>query len=98
MSRTIFLISSGVDSFCVWRILSKKYQNPQAVYFCLGHKYQEIERETLQKVYSFNVKEVDFIKLGNFEKEDAFIPYRNLLLFSGAALLEADQVLLGSLL
>ena len=100
MNKTIFLTSSGVDSFCMWRLVNKNYQNPEVVYFCLGHKYQDIERETLQKlskVCSFNVKEVDFIKLGDFEKENAYIPYRNLLLFCGAGLLDADKVLLGSL-
>lgn len=90
------MTSSGVDSFCMWHLLKDKYENPQPVYFCLGHKYQEIERETLAKL-DIPIIKADFLKLGVFEKSDAYIPYRNLLLFCGAGLLGADKVLLGSL-
>jgi len=94
--NTIFLTSSGVDSFCMWHLFKDKYPNAEPVYFSLGHKYQDIELKTFEKL-AFNVKVVDFMNLGNFEQENAFIPYRNLLLFAGACLLSADQVLLGSL-
>lgn len=77
--RDVLLFSGGLDSLIAWYYLGK----PQPVYVPLGHRYQKGELEAVQ---DFNRKlGMDTIitkelPLGNFEKWDANIPFRNAFL------------------
>lgn len=79
MMKDILLFSGGLDSLIAWYYLDM----PQPVYIPLGHRYQKRELEAVQ---GFNRKLgmdtiiTKEIPLGEFEEEDANIPFRNAFL------------------
>lgn len=86
----LLLFSGGLDSFIAWRLL-----HAQPFYIELGHRYQDRELAGLERLTTacaqagliLDVRRVvDRVLLGDQERIDAHIPYRNLLLASLAAL------------
>lgn len=85
MRNKILLFSSGLDSMIAWYYLGK----PDAIYFDLGHRYAEKEKESaidfaIQENMKLEIS--DELKLGNYELDTAEIPLRNLFLIAHASL------------
>lgn len=79
----ILLYSGGLDS--ITAALSSSYDI--LLYVKMGHRYQEKELETIQYFSNYHGLKYHIIEnnLGQFEKENAFIPLRNLILISLAS-------------
>jgi 7-cyano-7-deazaguanine synthase in queuosine biosynthesis len=74
---SVFLLSGGLDSFIIWRLLDQ----PMAVYFAIGHKAQnkEIEKIKLIGDYFDGTIVIDnSLNIGYCEMKNGYIPYRNL--------------------
>jgi len=87
MKNLILLYSGGMDSYIGWEWLDR----PATLYVDLGHKYREKELIAIQDT----IPDTKIIKnhvIGNYEKEDAEIPNRNLLLAIYAALEGANNI------
>jgi 7-cyano-7-deazaguanine synthase in queuosine biosynthesis len=88
VGNTCVLISGGVDSFIGW----VRMGYPEALYVVINHKYKQLELEALDKL-SLAVPDFrnrltmshEIAKIGEWEKPDAEIPARNLLLAIVAA-------------
>lgn len=98
MTKRVLLYSGGLDSTALWYLLNK----PHPIYCPLGHRYEVLERMAIQHIAritegSLYPELVFALKLGAYERDDAHIPYRNLLLASAAALRGADVIYLGAL-
>jgi len=81
---SVLLISGGLDSFIQWRLLNQ----PRAVYFAIGHRYQERELEkinAIKKRFGGEIIIEDRLKLGDYEMDNAYIPFRNLLFITLAS-------------
>jgi len=83
--KAIVLISGGVDSLAALLIALKKFKKEEvlALYVALGSHYQTREILAVHKLIS--QLDVDFqihkgVDLGEYEKKDSHIPYRNLFL------------------
>ena len=96
----ILLFSGGLDSFILYHYLNK----PKTLYFNLGHRYAHKELKVI--LPSEKPKRpglvpntiIDFsYTLTEWEKEDAHIPFRNILLAMGASRY-ADIVYLGGVI
>ena len=87
MKNLILLYSGGMDSLIGWEWLDR----PKTLYVDLGHKYREKELVAIQKTIP-DTKIIENHVIGNYEKEDAEIPNRNLLLAMYAALEGADNI------
>lgn len=95
MADRVLLASGGLDSFALWRYLGK----PPQVYYRLGHRYQDRELATLVRLQThcqslgldFEVETRESLRLGHIERDDAFIPLRNLL-FAAMVFAEDDEV------
>jgi 7-cyano-7-deazaguanine synthase in queuosine biosynthesis len=78
----IVCVSGGLDSLLAWYYLKK----PKAIYFKLGHKYQQKELLSLQRIQEVDhtfqpIIEDTGLDLSRFEYgETAYIPHRNLLI------------------
>jgi 7-cyano-7-deazaguanine synthase in queuosine biosynthesis len=78
----IVCVSGGLDSLFAWYYLDK----PKAIYFKLGHKYQQKELASLRRIQevdpSFHpIIEDTGLNLSRFEYgKTAYIPHRNLLI------------------
>jgi len=89
--RKIILFSGGLDSLIAWDLTGRRLP---AVYYAIGHRYQDMEVETIQRLTD-NIPNLHVViqytlDLGEQEYKDGHIPYRNLLLASMAAA-EADS-------
>ena len=78
----ILAISGGVDSTIAFFYLKK----PKTIYFDFGHKYAEIEKDSIKKlsliIDGFKPKVIG-IPLGRWENgENVYIPFRNLFIAS----------------
>jgi len=95
----VLLFSGGLDSLIYWHLLDK----PPCIYVCLGHRYEGLELETIASLKTTCPDlEVNVIKhrlhLGDIEREDAYIPLRNLLLVEAASLEPSvNNIYLGAL-
>lgn len=86
--ENILLFSGGIDSYIGWYYLNK----PQTVYFDVGSRYSEKEKLVIKNLIPSTIID-NSIFLGDVEQEDnAFIPYRNLLLASIASARYSDNV------
>jgi hypothetical protein len=102
-NKKALLYSAGLDSFILWRLLNY----PVAVYAKLEHSYTKFEYQTILNIkdnlaqfgLNMDLRVVDRLKLGDVELDDGYIPYRNLLLFTLAALEvpEANTIYFGAL-
>lgn len=75
MLNEILLFSGGLDSYIAWHYLSK----PQTVYFSIKHRYDAIEQEVIKQLIPTTFID-NSLYLGDQEKKDAFIPFRNIYL------------------
>lgn len=99
----VLLFSGGLDSFIYWRLLDY----PPLLYFQLGHRYQQAEMYSFDALQAalrarempFSLTITDRLYMGDLERDDAFIPFRNPLFFMVAAAMfpEADRLYLGAL-
>lgn len=87
MSKEILLYSGGMDSYIAWHYLNK----PDTLYVILGHRYQHKETYAVRKTISMT-KILLCLGMGKYEKADAEIPMRNLLLSMLGALEGADKI------
>lgn len=92
MTNRVILYSGGLDSFAGYHLLNKR--NPgewTKAYFQLGTRYGAKEANTLPGDVYFS----DNLRLGEFERSDAFVPQRNVLLVTLAqAIYSADEIAL----
>jgi len=96
--KRLLLFSGGLDSYIAWHLLDK----PTPIYFRLGHRYQEAEMTTMDRLEAENpglqVKRDDRLYLGDKELPDAHLPLRNaLLLTTAAAVYQPDIIYIGAL-
>jgi 7-cyano-7-deazaguanine synthase in queuosine biosynthesis len=75
MDKEILLYSGGPDCLIAYHYLGK----PQTLYVNLGHKYRDKEKLSIFQTIP-NTIIMDNEIIGNYEKKDAEIPMRNLLL------------------
>jgi len=97
MKKLIQLATPGVDSFLTsFQLKLNGYLDHDVipVYFDLGTKYSDDEIKHLTQFYE-NIKiEKGFLYLGSIEKNDAYVPNRNLFLATIAqGLYDADTIL-----
>jgi len=97
MDEHVILFSGGPDSLIGYFYLQAKYKKtPTGIYVPLGHKYQARELvavEAFKHKWNMQVEIMpSYGSYGLFEKEDAEIPGRNLLLVLLAAHLNADHI------
>jgi 7-cyano-7-deazaguanine synthase in queuosine biosynthesis len=89
----ILLYSGGLDSLIAWYYLDK----PQRMYVDLGTKYSSLEWLSITQ-YAPGLDESILYRIhmawGVYEKEDAWLPMRNLLLTMLAAAEGADKIYL----
>jgi len=86
------LFSGGLDSVMAWHLLD----HPQAIYVKLGHKYQDRELATIERL-GISTIVIDGPQVGYLEERDGHIPHRNLLLISTVAALGYDTIYIGAL-
>jgi len=74
-------MTGGLDSYILWRLSGR----PHGIYFDIGGKYSEIEKQKLQQIEDhFGKKYFKVIRkfsLGEYSEDDGYVPYRNLFLF-----------------
>ena len=87
--KTILLYSGGVDSYVAWEACLR----PETLYVNLGHKYWKKEVKAVIDTIP-STKIIDCKSIGKYEKDDAEIPARNLLLATLAAMEGADRIIL----
>ena len=92
---TVVLYSGGLDSYMAYHLLRRSGADVSAVYVSLGTRYTRKELDNLPLLdvpYS-----VLHLPLGDFERDDAFVPQRNTLLMTLAqAAFDADEVVLAA--
>ena len=71
----ILLFSGGLDSYIAWEYLDR----PKTLYVALGHRYQDLELESVKSLVPDTIID-DRLRLGDLEEEDAHIPLRNAFL------------------
>jgi 7-cyano-7-deazaguanine synthase in queuosine biosynthesis len=84
----ILLFSGGLDSFIAYHYLNK----PKTLYVNLGHRYAVHEIEVVRKLVPDTAID-NRLNLAEFERRDANIPLRNVLLVSVASYYDKDVVL-----
>lgn len=85
--KEVLLYSGGMDSLIAWHYLDK----PQTLYINLGHRYAQKERESILRLLP--IPKILQSSYGwYFEREDAHIPGRNLLLGMFAAAEGFDKI------
>lgn len=82
------LYSGGMDSLIAWYYLDK----PKTLYVDLGHKYHGKELKAMMLLPPFPIFVVEATYGRRYEKEDAHIPGRNLLLGMFAAAEGFDKI------
>jgi 7-cyano-7-deazaguanine synthase in queuosine biosynthesis len=85
MSKDILLFSGGLDSLIAWYYLNE----PKCLYVNLGHKYNIKERiatDSISKAVGMDLTVDNRLSMGDFEREDAYIPMRNSFLAHIASL------------
>lgn len=83
----VLLYSGGLDSFIAWHFIGK----PDALYADLGHRYAKKELSAIKKtIPATTVVSIPWV--GKFEREDAYIPARNLLLATLPVIAGYDEV------
>ena len=93
--KTVVLLSMGYDSLSTWHQLGR----PPALHFDLGVAYTSAERsryERARRDYPQLLPVQDLSWLGAREREDAWIPLRNLLMAVHAAALGFDDIVLAA--
>ncbi len=94
--RPMLLYSGGMDSFILWSILPK---NVDAIYFDIGGRYSEQEKSLIRKLNKASARQIKIVKLDffgkNFEEDDGYIPYRNLIFILKATMLGYNQIYFG---
>jgi len=83
----ILLYSGGMDSYIAWHKLGK----PPTLFVPLGHRYEEVEIQAVKYTIP-DTQIAERVVLTQFEKPDAEIPARNLLLVLEAAWRGADKI------
>ena len=82
------LFSGGLDSFIYWRLLKE----PTCLYVPMGHRYGGLEYNRVKRMRtrhpSLEIIFCERLPLGAWERPDAYIPFRNLILATFAALPE----------
>lgn len=81
--NNVVLYSGGIDSFLVHHWLKKQNIDHKLLYFYLGGKYS-INETSLFNTYEFkhtigDIEISENLNMGDLERNDAFIPNRNLL-------------------
>ena len=89
IDKRIVLYSGGMDSLIAWEM----YDRPQTLYVDLGHVYREKEINAVIDTIP-NTQIIKAHSIGKYEKDDAEIPNRNLILATYAALEGADDIVL----
>lgn len=97
----LLLFSGGMDSYMMWRLLGE----PECLYVMLGHRYMRREIATIEKLQDYvgwdrlQVHYSSRITLDDMERDDAFIPNRNLFLLTTAVteFPHKNEVYLGAL-
>ena len=93
--QRIMLFSGGLDSFIIWRLLDC----PPAIYFKIGHRAEkeELKRiEMIQKDFGGKFILEDRLRLTDIEKENGYIPLRNLF-FILLASYYADEIIIAQI-
>lgn len=84
MKQITLLFTPGLDSFIANKIILKNLKEDEKltrVYFDLGHRYADYEVDFLRIWYEKDYFDVcKNIYLGNLEKDNAYIPNRNLII------------------
>ena len=89
---SVLLFSGGLDSFILWHLLGY----PTPVYVTLGHKYEQQELATIERL-GIDIVRLAGPQVGQLEQADGHIPQRNLLLATtAAAALQPDIIYLGA--
>jgi len=96
MSGQILLLSGGLDSFAIWRILGK----PRAVYMDIKNKASARERDCVMRIMrDFPSSDITIrtgLGLRKHEQQDGFIPYRNLFMILLASLMPVcNEIIIG---
>lgn len=103
----VLLFSGGLDSYILWRLLSRSGDTPYLLYCTLEHRYQSMELQcirALQRAHAASGRTMPvgfagMCRLGEYEHAvSAHIPLRNLLMVATAALEvpDARTVVLGA--
>lgn len=81
MDSNVLLFSGGIDSFVAYFYLWKQFGTPPAtVYFDLGAPYNRREIEVVKRLIPSTIIDTS-VQVGDTQRgQNAFIPYRNLLL------------------
>ena len=90
MNRHTLLFTGGLDSIISYYYLTSRLIDPvKLVYYKIGHRYQQAEIDSIYRFMDISKVDVDIRGdgpyLGGYEKEDGWIPARNLFLSSLAS-------------
>lgn len=94
-AKTLVLLSMGYDSLSTWHQLGR----PAAVHFDVGSKYSLPEKtryEKLRASFPQLLPIQDLTWLGNKERDDAWVPLRNLLMTVQGAALGFDDIVMSA--
>ena len=94
MKKGVVLFSSGIDSFITREYLIKHGHDIDCLYFQHGGRYSETELIKIKQM-PFEVKIDNTLYFKEIEREDAFIPNRNVLMSVTANSLGYDTIWLG---
>ena len=89
---SILLMSGGLDSFCIWRLLGQ----PKAIYFDIENRSGKRELESIIKIrekFKGDIIIESGLKLGKFEFDNGYIPYRNLFFIMYASIYSENVVM-----
>lgn len=91
MFDKVLLMSGGVDSFIAYYLLGK----PNIIYFDINSGYSEAEKANLLKMYPDIIIDNTLSFLGKMERDNFYIPYRNIFFMLIASLKYSHNVYLG---
>lgn len=94
---SLLLFSPGIDSFLALKALEKQGTPPDIlVYYALNSRYTRAEIDHFQKLKMLQVRVDTTMNLQDIEKDDAYMPNRNLLMAMHAAgKYDADTIYVG---
>jgi 7-cyano-7-deazaguanine synthase in queuosine biosynthesis len=94
MKKGVILYSGGIDSLILREYLSQHGHDFDCLYFHHGGRYMGWEEIKIEQL-GFELIKCDMLYLAGIEKDDAFIPNRNILMSIAANSLGYDTIWIG---